>query len=125
MAAITDEALKGEWFYLVEEQPLDRTSKSFYVLDQGEVRTGAEGDVVGTYSVEDGIAVITLHREIPFTTTITLNSADATFDETTSTLCADATHTLPDGSDPLYLYGSFVRRSADFPSVGDVWHRVR
>jgi hypothetical protein len=48
MAAITEAALQGEWFYLVEEQPLDRTRQSFYVLDHGEVRTGAEGDVVGT-----------------------------------------------------------------------------
>jgi hypothetical protein len=125
MAAITEEALRGEWFYLVEEQPLDRTSKSFYVLDQGEVRTGGEAGVVGTYSVEAGVAVITLHRAISFTTTITLNSADVTFDETTSVLGAHVTHTLPDGSDPLELYGAFVRRSADFSSVEDVWRRVR
>lgn len=125
MAAITEDALRGEWFYLVEEQPLDRTSKSYYVLDQGEVRTGAEADVVGTYSIQDGRAVITLLRTIPFTTTITLNSADMAFDETTNVLGADATHTLPDGGDPLQLYGSFIRRFADFPSAEDVLRRAR
>jgi hypothetical protein len=125
MAAITNEALQGEWFYLVEEQPLDRTSKSFYVLHGEDVRTGTEAEVVGTYSIEDDSAVITLLRTTPFTTTITLTSADAAFDKTTSVLSADATHTLPDGSDPLHLYGSFVRRFADFPSVEDVWSRVR
>jgi hypothetical protein len=75
-------------------------------------------------NIEDDIAVVTLHREIPFTTTITLNSADATFDETSSVLGANATHTLPDGSDPLHLYGSFVRRFAGFPSVDEIKRRA-
>jgi hypothetical protein len=125
MASITEAALQGEWFYLVEDQSFDRTSREFYVLDRGEVRLGTSPEAVGVYTLGDDYVAIRLHRAIPFTTTITLSSNDATFNKTTRILAADATHTLPDGSDPLYLYGTFIRRVADYPSVCDVWRRVR
>ena len=58
MAAITDRALQGEWFYLEEEQPLDRTSPSFYVLSDGRVTPNDRPDDVGAYVIEDGRALI-------------------------------------------------------------------
>lgn len=112
MAAITEAALQGEWFYLVEEQSLDRSIDAFYVLREGEVTLGNDPEVVGTYSIAGDGVVLTLRRAIPFTTAIELNSTEATFNGTTSALIANATHILADGSDPLYLYGSFVRRFA-------------
>lgn len=38
MAAITEEALQDEWFYLEGEQSLDRTTMNSYVLCGREVR---------------------------------------------------------------------------------------
>ncbi len=114
MAAITEDALQGEWFYLEEEQPLDRTTMDFYVLRAGEVRIGEASEVAGTYSIEGNRVVITFHRSVPFTTTITLNSSESVFDLATDVLPSSTIYTLPDGSDPLRMYGSFVRRIADF-----------
>jgi len=124
MAAITEAALRGEWFYLVEEQPLDRASDNFYILRDGEVMQSGDQQVIGVYSIRDGGSVITLHRTVPFTTSIELKITDDAFDETTAVLAADATHTLPDGADPLYMYGSFVRRFADHPGPADVRSRL-
>jgi hypothetical protein len=123
MAAITEAALQGEWFYLEEEQQLDRTATNFYVLRAGEVRIGNAAEVVGTYSIESDRMVVTFHRIIPFTTTITLTSAHLGVDEGADVFSSSATYTLPDGSDPLHMYGSFVRRTADFPSAQDVARR--
>ena len=124
MAGITEEALRGEWFYLEEEQERDRTATNFYVLHAGEVRTGGAVGVVGTYNIDGDRVVITFHRSIPFTTTITLSSEQSVFDPTTDMLSSSATYTLPDGSDPLRMYGSFVRRIADFSSTDDVRRRA-
>lgn len=124
MAAIMDAALQGEWFYLEEEQLLDRTSSNFYVLRAGQVLIGEVGEVVGSYSIESGSAVIVFHRTTPFTTTITLSSSHSVFDGATDVLASSALYTLPDGSDPLTMYGSFVRRIADFPNIDDVNGRV-
>ena len=124
MAQITEAALQGEWFYLEEEQPLDRTATNFYVLQAGEVRIGDASDAVGTYSIDRDRAVITFHRTIPFTTTVTLRSDELDFTPATDLLSSSAIYTLPDGSDPLVMYGSFVRRIADFPSIDDVRRRA-
>lgn len=111
-------------FAHVQLQPLDRMSMNFYVLRDGELRIGNGAGVVGTYSIQDGHAVITFDRTIPMTTTIMLSSPDPAFDETTSLLQSSATYTLPDGSDPYYLYGSFVRRIAGLSSTDDVRRRA-
>lgn len=124
MAAITEAALEGEWFYLVEEQPLDRASDNFYILRHGEVMQSGDQQVIGVYRVYNGCWVITLHRTVPFTTSVELRCTDETFDEMTPMLAANTTHTLPDGGDPLYLYGSFVRRVSDHPSTADVRSRL-
>lgn len=124
MAALTDAALQGEWFYLEEEQPLDRTATNFYVLRAGEVMIGKVGEVVGSYSIEGDRTVIVFHRTTPFKTTITLGSSHSVFDGATDVLSSSALYTLPDGSDPLIMYGSFVRRFADFPSADDLRGRV-
>lgn len=124
MATITEDALRGEWFYLEEEQPVDRTAMNFYVLRAGEVRIGEASEVVGTYSIEGDWVVITFHRTVPFKTTITLSSGRSVFDLATGVLPSSTIYTLPDGSDPLRMYGSFVRRIADFPSADDVRGRV-
>ena len=113
MAAITEEVIRGEWFYLEEEQPLDRTVSNFYVLLAGEVRIGDAAEVVGTYSMEGDRVVITFHRTLPFTTTTALSSNESVLDPATDVLSSFAIYTLPDGSDPLRMYGSFVRRIAD------------
>jgi hypothetical protein len=125
MATITEEALRGEWFYLEEEQLLDRTAMNFYALYAGEVRIGDAAEVVGAYSIDGDQVVITLHRTIPFMTTITLSSGQSVFDPATDVLPSSTIYTLPDGGDPLRMYGSFVRRIADFPSADDVRGRVR
>lgn len=120
MATITEDALRGEWFYLEEEQPLDRTTMNFYVLRAGQVRIGEASEVVGTYSIEGDRVVITFHRTVPFTTRITLSSGQSVFDLATDVLSSSTIYTLPDGNDPLRMYGSFVRRIDDFPVAGDV-----
>ncbi len=79
--------------------------------------------VIGIYSVYNGCWEITLHRTVPFTTSVELRCTDETFDKTTPMLAANTTHTLPD-SDPLYLYGSFVQRVSDHPSTADVRSRL-
>jgi len=124
MAAITEAALGGEWFYLEEEQPLDRTSTNFYVLEAGEVRIGDAPEVVGLYSIDRDRVVITFHRTIPFTTTVTLRSDDLDFTPATDLLSSSAIYTLPDGSDPLRMYGMFVRRLADYSSTPGTWRRI-
>ena len=124
MAAITEDALQGEWFYLEEEQPLDRTATNFYFLQAGEVKIGEASEVVGTYSIDHDKVVITFHRAIPFTTTVILSSDEAVFTPATDVLSSFAIYTLPDGSDPLRMYGSFVRRTADFPTTDDVRRRA-
>jgi hypothetical protein len=124
MAAITEDALQGEWFYLEEEQPLDRTTMNFSVLRTGEVRIGEASEVVGTYGVKGDRVVINFHRTVPFTTTITLSSGQSVFDLATDVLPSSTIYTLPDGGDPLRMYGSFVRRIADFPSADDVRGRA-
>ncbi len=124
MAAITEDALQGQWFYLEEEQPLDRTTATFYVLHAGEVRIGDAAKVIGAYSINGDRVVITFHRTIPFTMTITLRSDEQVFTPATDVLSSSAIYTLPDGSDPLRMYGSFVRRIADFPSPDDVRRRA-
>ena len=125
MAAITEAALQGEWFYLEEEQPLDRTVPNFYSLRHGEVRTSQATEVIGAYEIYGDRVVITFHRTSPFTTTITLSSSNPVFDTATGALSSSATYTLPDGSDPLHMHGSFVRRIADYPTAEDVARRSR
>ncbi len=51
ITTITGEGLKGEWFYLEEEQPLDRAAMNYYVLRSREVRIGEAAEVVGTYII--------------------------------------------------------------------------
>lgn len=124
MAQITEAALQGEWFYLEEEQPLDRTATNFYVLQAGEVRIGDASEAVGTYSIDRDRVVITFNRTIPFTTTVTLSSDALDFTSATDLLSSSAIYTLPDGSDPLRMYGMFVRRLADYRSTPDTWRRI-
>ena len=100
MATITEAALQGGWFYLEEEQPLDRTTMNFYVLRAGEVRIGEASEVACTYSIEADRVVITFHRSVPFTTTITLSSSESVFDLATDVLPSSTIYTLPDGSEP-------------------------
>ncbi|MEG3085448.1 hypothetical protein U1707_17535 [Sphingomonas sp. PB2P12] len=52
MATITEEALQGEWFYLEEEQPLDLSSPSFYMLADGIITPNDRPDDVGSYVIE-------------------------------------------------------------------------
>ena len=125
IATITEDALRGEWFYLEEEQSLDRTAMNFFVLRAGEIRVGEAAEVVGTYNIEGDRVVITFHRTIPFKATITLSNGQSVFDPATDVLSSSTIYTLPDGSDPLRMYGSFVRRIADFPSADDVRGRLR
>lgn len=124
MATITEDALQGEWFYLEEEQQLDHTAANFYVVYAGEVRIGDATEVVATYIIEGDRVVITFHRIIPFTTTITLSIGQSGCNPTMDVLSSSATYTLPDGSDPLRMYGLFVRRIADLPSTKDVRGRA-
>lgn len=54
----------------------------------------------------------------------TLSSLDPLFDKTIDTLSSSAIYILPDRSDPYHMYGSFVRRFAEFSSADDVRRRA-
>lgn len=123
MAAITDAALKGEWFYLEEEQPLDRTTPEYYVLRGNVVRSSTKPDVVGTYAIDGEQVAIVFTRRGDTHFRITLRSTAPVFTPATDILQAQATYQL--GGDPVEYYGAFVRRSADYASAADVEKTVR
>lgn len=53
MAAITEASLQGEWFYLEEDEPLDRASPEFSILRDGKVQSSTKPDVSREYVVTD------------------------------------------------------------------------
>jgi hypothetical protein len=125
MAAITEAALQGEWFYLEEDAPLDRASPEFFILRDGKVRTSNKLDLVGEYAITDDGAVLTFARRARSTLVIALRATGEAFDETTPTLQADATYEMESFDEPLSFYGAFIRRDTDYFSTDDVWRRTR
>ncbi len=123
MAAITEAALEGEWFYLEEEQPLDRTTPEYYVLRANTVRSSTKPDIVGTYAIDGEQVVIVFRHRADTHFKITLRSTNPVFTRATDVLQAHATYQL--GGDPVEYYGAFVRRSADYASDADVEKRIR
>jgi hypothetical protein len=124
MAAITEAGLQGEWFYLEEEQPLDRASPEFFILRDGKVRTSNKLDLVGEYVITDDGAVLTFARRAHSRLVIALSATGAMFDETTPTLQADATYEMEALDEPMNFYGAFIRRDADYFNTDDVGRRV-
>jgi hypothetical protein len=117
MAAITEAALQGEWFYLEEEQPLDWTSPSFYILNDGHVTPNDRPNDIGMYVIEDGKALIEFPKYAGAALTIELLCDEFKFDETTDNLTANASYAIPPVDEPLHYYGTFVRRRADYHST--------
>jgi hypothetical protein len=124
MAAITDHALQGEWFYLAEEQPLDLTSPSFYILAEGRVTPNDRPDDVGTYVIDDGRALIDFPKYVRAALTIEVLCEDSKFDKNTDILTANASYEMAAVDEPLHYYGTFVRRRADYHSTPSAWRRV-
>lgn len=124
MAAITGAALEGEWFYLEEEQPLDLTSPSFYVLADGRVTPNDRPDEVGSYRIDDGKVVIEFPKYARAALSIELACDEPTFDEGTDLLTANASYEVAAVDEPLHYYGTFVRRRADYHSTPGTWRRT-
>ena len=124
MATITEAGLQGEWFYLEEEQPLDRTSARFFILRDGSVRANASADLVGTYKIMGEAAVIRFSRSDHPDYVMTLHAAGEVFDEGTETIHANAAYRIEGVDEPVRYYGSFVRRIADYASTTDTIERV-
>lgn len=125
MATVTEAALQGEWFYVEEDQPLDRTSPEFFILREGIVRSSRNLDVAGTYEIAHDRAVLTFSRRGRSDFVMTLYAAGDVFDETTPSLPADATYRFQGIVEPVSYYGTFVRRLADYSGTTEVWRRVR
>jgi hypothetical protein len=125
MAAIIEEALQGEWFYLEEDEPLDRASPEFFILRNGKVQSSTKLDLVGEYAITDDGAVLTFARRAQSTLVIALRATGEAFDETTPTLQADATYEMEALDEPMSFYGVFIRRDADYFRTEDVSRRAR
>jgi hypothetical protein len=125
MAAITQQALQGEWFYLEEDEPLDRANPEFFILREGKVQSSTKLDVTGEYVIADDGAVLTFARRGAARRTIALRATGVVFDETTPTLQADTTYEMEEFDEPMNLYVAFIRRDADYFSTDDVSRRAR
>ena len=123
MAAITEEAIQGEWFYLEEEQPLDRASPEFYILRDGEIQSSTRPDIAGTYALDGDQVAIAFRQRADTQFNITLRSTGAPITPETDVLHADASYRL--AGDPIEYYGTFVRRSANYTSTADIEKRLR
>jgi hypothetical protein len=125
MAAVTEAALQGEWFYLEEKEPLDRASPEFFILRDGKVQSSTKPEVTGEYVITGDGAVLTFARRGASRRTLALSATGAVFDETTPMLQADATYEMEAIDEPMHFYGAFIRRDADYLSSDDVARRVR
>lgn len=124
MAAINESALRGEWFYIEEDEPLDRTSPEFFILEDGKAQSSTKPDVMGEYIITDDGAVLTLARRGATKRTIALRATGAVFDETTPTLQADTTYKMDALDEPMNFYGALIRRDVDYFSTADVSRRA-
>ena len=124
MAAINESALRGEWFYIEEDEPLDRTSPEFFILEHGKAHSSTKPDVMGEYIITDDGAVLTLARRGASKRTIALRATGAVFDETTLTLQADTTYEMDALDEPMNFYGALIRRDVDYISTTYVSRRA-
>ena len=124
MATITEEALRGEWFYLEEEQPLNLGSPSFYILAAGRITPNDRRDDVGSYAIEVGKVIIQFPSYARAALTIELTCDAPTFGEGTDLLTANASYEMAAVDEPLHYYGTFVRRRADHRSTPGTWRRT-
>lgn len=124
MAAITEEALHGEWFYLEEEEPLDRTSSEFYILQGGHVRSSTRAGLKGTYFIADDKAVLIFAPREHSSFVLTLHATGDLFEERSQSLEAVAAYVIEAIEKPVTFHGTFVRRFADFVSSEDVEERI-
>ncbi|RYF22935.1 MAG: hypothetical protein EOO77_03090 [Oxalobacteraceae bacterium] len=124
MATITEAGLQGEWFYLEEEQPLDRTTGKFFTLQNGNVRSNGSTDVVGVYKIMGDAAVIRFSRSDHPDYVMTLHAAGEVFNEGTQSIHANAAYRIEGIDEPVRYYGTFVRRIADYNSTTTISRRV-
>jgi len=125
MATITEAGLQGDWFYIEEEQSLDRASPEFFILREGVVRSSRNQDVVGSYEIMGDAAVLTFSRREHSEFVMTLHAPGDVFDEATPSMHANAAHRMEAIDETVRHYGTFVRRTADDLRAADIWHRVR
>ena len=124
MTTITEETLHGDWFHLEEQQPLDPAWASYYTLTHGEVSWGPMREIVGSYKIEGGRAVITFLQTTAANVTIVLSGMVGSASDSSDWIKADATYEMAVGRDAQQVYGSFVRRIVDFPSIEEILHRA-
>lgn len=113
MAAIQEAALQGEWFYLVENELLDRGNPEFFILRDGKVQSSTNPELVGKYEINGDGAVLTFARKARSTRTIGLCSTGAVLNDKINTLQADATYEMEALDEPTNFYGMFVRRDVN------------
>jgi hypothetical protein len=113
MAAIQETALQGEWFYLVEDELLDRGNPEFFILRDGKAQSSTNPELVGEYQINGDGAVLTFARQPRSTRTIGLCSTGAVLDDRINILQADATYQMEALDEPTKFYGTFVRRNVN------------
>jgi hypothetical protein len=124
MATISEAALRGQWFYLEEDQPLERRGPAFFELLDGRIRSNARVDQVGTYLIAGARALLTFTRHGHPDFVITLQVTGDSFDEDTPSLQADGHYRTGTFGQPVNYSGTFVRRVADRSRSGLVWRRL-
>jgi len=125
MAAITDEALEVEWFYLEGEEPLDRGNPEFFILQYGKVRSTTKAGLRGSYFITDDAAVLAFSAYERPLFVLKLKASGESFDSRSTSLDASAGYVFEEFDEPIIHYGTFVRRFADYVSSADVAHRIR
>ena len=113
MTAIKEAALQGEWFYLVEHEPLDRGNPEFFILRDGTVKSSTSADFVGEYVINDNGAVLTFAQRGRFKRTIALCPTIAVSNDTIDIFHADETCQIEALDEPTNFYGAFIRRNVD------------
>lgn len=96
------------------------TNPSFFILSEGRVTPNDRPGDVGTYSIEDGKAVIRFPKYARAALTIELICGSPTFSENTDLLGANACYDIAAIDEPLHYYGTFVRRRTSHHSTAEL-----
>jgi len=111
VTTITEETLRGEWFYLEEDEPLNLARAKPWALADGEVRQGSA--VIGTYQPSPAGVVLDMHPTGDERRwTITLRPIAGQVDAGIKQLQADSVLVFG-GQEPWGTVGSFIRKVAD------------
>jgi hypothetical protein len=124
MVTITEAALRGQWFYLEEDQPIETRGRTFFEMVNGKIRSNARVDPVGTYLIAGAKALLTFTRHGHPDFVMTLQVTGDIFDEATPSLQADGRYRMEAFGQPVSYSGTFVRRVADRSSSWPAWRRL-